>query len=174
MMIPRVSLAAAGLVLLGCNDFNDGKTRSIIESNPVRLDAEQVTLTQQQVDCGVKADLWDSPVQTNDRSVARLTDKGRALKFYEDVAVAEPGYRQPFVQVRGDFMLGVLEILNTTDGRDKYTKLVETKVGVKIDHPCFTTPLPIMGLKKGMFSQDANPILRFRLDNSWQLDRIVH
>ena len=34
--------------------------------------------------------------------------------------------------------------------------------------------LPIMGLKKGMFSQDANPILRFRLDNSWQLDRIVH
>ena len=89
-MIPRVSLAAAGLVLLGCNDFNDGKTRSIIESNPVRLDAEQVTLTQQQVDCGVKADLWDSPVQTNDRSVARLTDKGRALKFYEDVQKEDP------------------------------------------------------------------------------------
>jgi len=176
-MISRVSLSLAigfCAVLAGCGDFNDGKTRSIIEANPVKLDAEQVVLTEAQVGCGVDKELWDPPAQAGSRTTAHLTQNGKDLKFDDDVSVKEAGYRSPYVQVRGTFPLSVIEISNTRDGSDNNTKFVETKIGIKIDHACFPDPLPVMGLKKGQFSEDFSPVLEFRYDGGWQLDKIVH
>ena len=160
----------------GClSDFNDGRTHNIIEANPVRLDAEQVMLTVSQVDCGVQNELWEAPHQLNEGTArASLLAAGRALKFDDDVSVAEPGYRQPYVQIRGEFPLGVIEILNSRDGPEKETKLVDVRVGPKIDHPCFPGPLPMLGLRKGRFSEDYPPVILFRLDNGWQLEKFVH
>jgi hypothetical protein len=166
------------IALAGCNgtDFNDGRVRGVVEANPVRIDAEQVTLSYAQVDCGIKNDLWDppGPASEGSRSTARLTAQGRALNFADDVSIGEPGYKQPYAQVRGNLPLAILDVVNTKDGREKFTKLAEVKVGVKIDHACFPTPLPIMGLRKGGFTPDANPVLSFRLDNGWQLENFVH
>jgi hypothetical protein len=173
---PVAGLALAlSFLLAGCNDFNEGKTRNIIEYSPVRLDAEQVMLNAPQLDCGVREELWDAPVQINEGVVrANLTARGRALKFDDDVSVAEPGYRHPFVQIRGEFPLGVIELINAKDGPEKDTKLVDLNVGVKIDHVCFPNPLPILGLRKGKFTDDAPPRILFRLDNGWQLEKFVH
>jgi hypothetical protein len=52
--------------------------------------------------------------------------------------------------------------------------LVEAKVGVKIDNACFPAPLPIMGLRKGQFTQDYSPVILLRLDGGWQMDKFVH
>ena len=178
MMKSRLLSGFAAVVCLsaaGCGEFNDGKTRNILEANPVRLDAEQVMLTYGQVNCGVQNELWDPPYTINEATQrANLTSAGRQLKFDDSVSVSEPGYRQPYVQVRGEFQLGVLDIINTKDGPDKDTKLVDIKVGVKIGHPCFPNPLPILGLRKGQFSEDYPPVLLFRLDRGWQLDKFVH
>jgi hypothetical protein len=39
---------------------------------------------------------------------------------------------------------------------------------------CFPNPLPIMGLRKGQFTEDYLPVLQFRYDNGWQLEKFVH
>ncbi len=169
------AVTGASLATIGCNDFNPGKTANIIEANPVKLDAEQVSLTRDQVDCGIQAELWGAPTPPNQgRSVCPLLPPGRALKFDDDVVYSENGYHSPYVQIRGTFPLGVLDITNTKDGPDKDTKLVEAKVGIKVDHACFPNPLPIMGLRKGQFTQDYPPVIQFRLDGGWQMDKFVH
>jgi hypothetical protein len=162
------------IVLAGCGDFNDGKTRNLIEAKPVRLDAEQVILKEQEVACGVENDLWETPSPAGSRSTARLTQKARDLKFDDDVSVKEAGYHSPYVQVRGMFPLSVIEIANTKDGPENDTKIVETRIGIKIDHSCFPDPLPIMGLRKGQFTEDYLPVLQFRYDGRWQLEKFVH
>ena len=106
--------------------------------------------------------------------MARLTAKGRALKFDDDVVVSEAGYHLPFVQVRGTFSLGVAEITSTKAGPQPETKLVETKVGIRIDDACFPAPLPLMGLRRGQFSQEFSPVALFYNDNGWQFDKFVH
>src|SRR5579872_407035 len=110
----RSALVATGvlcLVLSGCQstDFNDGKTKAIIEMYPVHLDSEQVMLSQGHVDCGVANELWEPVVQVSDtRSAARLLQNGRNLNFSDDVTY-EPEYKGPSIQVRGDFPLQVDE-----------------------------------------------------------------
>ena len=176
-MISRVLFGLAiglSILLAGCGDFNDGKTRNIIESKPVKLDAEQVVLSEQEVACGVDNELWDAPAAAGTRTTARLTQKARDLKFDDDVSVKEAGYHSPYVQVRGAFPLSVIEIANTKDGPENDTKIVETRIGIKIDHMCFPNPLPIMGLRKGQFTEDYLPVLQFRYDNGWQLEKFVH
>lgn len=171
-----------GIVLIcslgsvGClTDFNDGKTRNMIEATPVKLDAEQVMLGSGEINCGVQNELWGPGNPANQgRQVAPLLPAGRALKFDDDVVLSEPGYRSPYVQVRGTFPLGVIEIDGTKDGPEKDTKLVDLKVGVRIEHDCFPNPLPIMGLRKGQFTQDYNPVILFRLDGAWQMEKFVH
>jgi hypothetical protein len=165
------------MALSGCGsgEFDGGQARGAIEASPVKLDAEQVMLTQPQVDCGVQNDLWEPPSQLNPgRSVARLTAKGRALKFDDDVAATDPDYRLPHVQVRGEFALRVLGDPSIKDGPEKDTRLVEAKVGVRIDHSCFPAPLPMMGLKKGNFTPDATPVFLLRNDGGWRVDSLVH
>lgn len=166
------------LIAAGCGfgDFNEGRCRNSIEAAPVRLDGEQVILKSDQIDCGVHNDLWDAATyDPKELGVARLTAAGRALKFDDDIQINEVGNRQPYVQIRGEFPLQVLEILNIRDGDDVDLKLVEVRVGVVVQHSCFPQPLPLMGVRKGKFSQDMNPVIRLKQQgNSWFVDRFVH
>ena len=169
---------AAGVVLFcsACTqtDFPPEKAQSLVETGPIRLDAEQVSLTLEQVDCGVREDLWDPAVQLGERSVAHLTNAARALKFDDDVVVNEPGFNRPYVQVRGDFMaiLGDGPVIHD-DGQ--YGKKVEGKLSIKIDHQCFNEPLPVMGVRKGRFNQDVPPTLAYTLDGKgWHFDKLIH
>ena len=168
MMTCRMLLAlAAGLIVLcagcGLGSFNEGRCRNSIEASPVRLDGEH-------------NDLWDAAnLDTHEQGVARLQDAGRALHFDDDIQINQPGFRQPYAQIRGEFPLQVLEIVNIRDGEDENVKLVEVRVGIVVQHQCFPQPIPLMGVKKGKFSQDNNPIVRLKQTGStWLVDRLVH
>jgi hypothetical protein len=139
------------------------------------LDSEQATLTPQQLDCGVDKDLWEAPVRVSDRSVARLRQAARDLGFSDDVSVGEPGYLNPYAQVRGDFMVRVTAISDTKDGPGDGYKTVIGGMAVKIPHACFPDDLPLMGVRKGQFNP-GNPItMVFAFDNNdWRLDHLTH
>jgi hypothetical protein len=171
----RWFIVAATLTLAGCNptDFNYGKVKNIIEGSPVRLDAEYVMLSGQQIDCGVQNELWDAPTGMDElHKTAHLTQKARDLKFADDVILGE--LPRPYVQIRGDFNLAVIEITSDKDGPEPNTRLVQTKVGIVVPNACFPEALPLMGVRKGSFSQEHSPVLLFRLNGVWQLDHIVH
>jgi hypothetical protein len=166
-----------GLAATGCTqkEFQAEKAQSIMATGPIHLDAEQVTLTGQQLDCGTQNDLWDPPGKLmQERSSAHLLAAGRALQFDDDVVVAEPGYHQPYVQIRGDFMLQLADGPSIRDeGSDG--RLVEGKLMVIIPHMCFSDPLPILGVRKGRFSQEALPVMEFHLLNDgWHFTKLVH
>jgi len=145
---------------------------------PIHLDVEDVSLTGPQLDCGVQNDLWEQPgavdPSAGQRSVARLLDAGRALHFDDDVVVSEPGYRQAYVQLRGDFTVQLGSGMSVKDDGPDH-KLVEGKLGVTIPHMCFPDPLPMMGVKKGKFSEEANPVMEFSLQNDgWHFIKLDH
>ena len=173
----RLAQAFATVLLLstlGCasGGFGESKIRELLETKPLQLDAEQVSLTMAQLDCGVRSELWEPPaLGAGDRQVARLMEKGRAAKFTDDVIIT-PGVRYPAAQVRGEFSIAVIEVLNIKD--EKGGKLVEAKVGVYINNTCFNSPLTMMGIRRGDFSPDAAVQFRFLEEGGWHLDRIVH
>src|SRR5579883_564935 len=142
-------LTAALCVLTACGpgDFNYGKVGNLIQANPIRLDAEYVMLSPQQFQCGISEDLWDPPSDAGGHTVARLTQKGRDLKFADDVSVGD--MKQPYVQVRGEFSLSTLDVRSDREGPDKDSKLVDVMIGVPITHSCFQQPLPMLGVHKG-------------------------
>lgn len=182
MTISRPALAASwflAIVLSGCkasSDFNADVAKQAIESGPMKLEGEQVTFTDAQIQCGLQAEYWDPPVTiSDDHSHAALTAKGKNFKFNDDVMIRDPGSRVPFVQIRGDLPLQVDSIAAIKDGEDQYTKLVEAKVGVKIDDPCFQNPLPLMGVRHGNFSTDSPVVFHMHFDETgWHVDRVVH
>ncbi|HEY1760485.1 MAG TPA: hypothetical protein VGG72_34240 [Bryobacteraceae bacterium] len=142
---------------------------------PIHLDAEQVSLTGSQLDCGVQNELWEAPSPlVQERSISRILAAGQALHFDDDVVVAEPGYHQPYVQIRGDFVVGLADGPNIKDdGPDG--KLVDGKLLVTIPHMCFSDALPILGVRRGKFTQDVNPVLQFSLLNDgWHFMKLVH
>jgi hypothetical protein len=170
-----VLVTALLMALAGCGspgDFDHGKIVNVIQGNPVKLDAEYVMLSHPEFDCGVQNDLWEPASDNGGRSTARLTQKGRDLKFSDDVSIGD--MRKPYVQIRGDFSLGAVDITADHDGTEPGTKLADTKVGAIIQHTCFPNPLQIMGVRKGNFTQDNPPILLFRLRDGWQLEKFVH
>lgn len=181
MKISGLALPAATIVLAiwvaaleGCNsnEYSWGKVSGILQSSPVKLDAEYVMLSQGQFDCGVQNDLWEPASSNGARSTARLLQKGRDLKFSDDVSLGD--LRFPYVQIRGDFSLGAVAVSADHDGPEVGTKLVEAKVGAIVSHSCFPNPLQIMGVRKGAFTQDAPPMLLFHLSDNWQFDHFVH
>jgi hypothetical protein len=166
------------LVLVSCGnkeEFNGDVAKGILESNAVNLDGEQVTITGMQLDCGVQSDLWDAPAQVSQgRSTARLSAQGRQLNFSDDPAI-DADFRQPYVQVRGAFSLEVGDVQDVRDGEAAGTKLVAAKAGVKVQNPCFANALPIMGVKKGAFREDAPVAFLFRQkEDGWHLEKLVH
>ena len=173
---PRVAWAAvvAALSLAGCGGGGfDG--RSTLESRPVRLDGEQVTLDQTQLDCGTREDLWVISPLGDARSIARLTQKARDLQFGDDVQIGDPEIKVPYAQIRGSFPVAVLQ-MGTVRDDDAFTKSVEAKVGVRINHSCFQNPLPVlMGIRHGKFDGSTSPVFRFKLEgDSWTVDQVVH
>jgi hypothetical protein len=172
--------AVSGLCLafVACGnktDFDGGIAKAVLEANAVNLDGEQVTVSPMQLDCGVQSELWESPAQVSqDRSVARLTSKGRELNFSDDPAI-EPKFHLPYAQVRGAFSLAVDDVSGIRDGEAGGTKLVDAKAGIKLPHACFSSPLPIMGVKHGNFREDAPVSFLFRQGNDgWQFEKLVH
>jgi hypothetical protein len=171
-------LAAALTILAGCGDpsaFDEGIAKGVAEAEPFSLDSEQVSMNVQQVDCGASEDLWEAPSNSGERSLSRLEQKGRNLNLTDDVYSGDSGYPNPYTQVRGKFALQVDQVLSIKDGEDKDTKIVQAKVGVKINDPCFTTPLAIMGIRKGKYTPDLPVTLRYeRYDTGWHLVKILH
>ena len=171
-----VLLAGIGMFLAACgpNDFNYGKVHNLIEGTPLHLDAEYVMLTGSQVDCGVDGDLWDAPMETGARGhqIARLKQAGRDLKFSDDVSIGD--MNRPYIQIRGDLNLAVKDITSDKEGPEPNTRLVIASIGIPVQHKCFGDPLPLLGVKKGNFTQDVSPVLLFRYTNSWAMEQIVH
>jgi len=163
-------LLLACLALSGCGG-NGFDLNGLLEGRPVRLDGEQIVLNSTQVECGAQNDLWTVSPMGDDRSLGRLTQKGRDLQFGDDIQIVAPN---PYVQVRGLFSLKALQIGNITDS-DAFTKTVEAKVGVRIDHKCFQDNFPVlMGIRHGEFTASTNTVFRFKLENEWQFDQIIH
>lgn len=180
-LLALAAVLCLGFASTGCvqKEFPPEKAQGIIGTGgPYHLDAEQVSLTLGQVECGAQYDLWDPPpanLSNVQHANARLLQAGRDLHFDDDVVIAEPGIRSPYVQVRGDFMLQIpVDNMNIReDGPDG--RLVEGKLLVIIPHTCFPDPLPVLGVKKGRFSQDVLPVLQFHLDNDgWHFVKLVH
>ena len=157
------------------SDFDGEIARDILQAGPIKLDVEQVTITQMQLECGVQSELWDSPAQVSqDRAAARLTSKGRELNFTDD-PVIEPSFHQPYAQVRGAFLMQMEDPSSVRDGEEKGTKVVDAKVGIKIPHACFPNPLPLMGVKRGNFREDTPPSFLFRLSgDGWHFEKLMH
>jgi len=177
----RLHISLAIVVLLsivsaGCSgkDFNEDKAREIVESQPVRLDGEQASLNNAQIDCGVRSDLWEAPVEASPgHTSAHLLQAGRDLKFSDDV-LSDPAFQHSYVQVKGDLALQVSSIVGTKDAPDDM-KIGEFRVGVKIPHACFPNPLPLMGVKKGLFREDVPVAFRFKLaEDGWHMDQLLH
>jgi hypothetical protein len=174
MIRPLGLLAMLGvLACTGCNrDFDDGAAMTLLNQQPVKLDSEQVVLNEGQLECGVQQELWESPVPSGDRRVARLLQAARDLKFFDDVMVEKTGIGS--AQIRGDITLEIIPGFQTKD-TEQGVKIVSGHVGAIIKHACFASSLPLMGVRKGEFSADAPVQVRFVQEGSdWKFDRLVH
>src|ERR1700722_1823736 len=156
--IVLASIATLTLWLSACAtpDFDEGAIKGQLEGAPQNLSGEQVTLTDQQLECGAKNELWDPP----NGNVARLKQKGRDLKFSDDVRLNDPDIHRPYIQVSGSFPVAVSDVskLRAENGY----KLADVRLGITITNDCFTTPLPLMGVRKGKFTPEAPVVFRFQ------------
>lgn len=172
-MLRILAIFPAFLLLAACGG-NAFSPNGALESRPVQLDGEQVVLDQVQVDCGTREDLWMLAPLGDGRAVGRLTPKGRALQFSDDVQIADPNVGVPYVQIRGSFPVKVSQVSSIRD-EDQFTKVAEVKATVAINHSCFqANPPSLMGIRHGQFDPSASPVFRFKLDGEWMVDRIVH
>lgn len=183
METSRAALAVTlclAVALCGCrpsSDFNEDVARGSIEYGKMNLEGEQVTLTDSQIQCGVQSELWDPPTTLSpDHTTSHLTSKARDLKFNDDVIIRDPNSKVAYVQIRGEFPLQTDSITSVKDGEDQNSKLVEAKVSVKIDNPCFQNPLPMMGVRHGNFSADSPVVFHMHFDENigWRVDKLVH
>jgi hypothetical protein len=167
-----VAVACLSLAACGTGGFN---STAALESQPLRLDNEQVVLDQGQLDCGAREDLWNVAQLGEGRAVARLTQKGRDLQFSDDVQIGDANIGVPYAQIHGSFGVRVLQMVSARDD-DPATKTIEAKVGIKFDHKCFQDPWPVlMGVRHGQFTPSANPMFRFTLDGEqWPFDKVIH
>jgi len=166
-----VSIAILTLWLSACAtpDFDEGAIKSQLEGGPQNLSGEQVTLTDAQLECGAKNELWDSP----NGNVARLEQKGRDLKFSDDVRLNDPEIHRPYIQISGAFPVAVSDVSKLRD--EGGYKLADVRLGITITNDCFTTPLPLMGVRKGKFTPEAPVVFRFQgSGKEWTLDKLVH
>jgi len=183
MQTSRAALSVAvclAVILCGCkpsSEFNEDTAKGAIEAAKMKLEGEQVTLSDSQIQCGVQSELWDPPTSLSpDHTTAHLTSKARDLKFNDDVIIKDPSSRVAYVQVRGEFSLQADSIVAIKDGEDKNAKVVEAKASIKIDNPCFQGALPLMGVRHGNFSADSPVVFHIHFDenNGWHVDKLVH
>jgi hypothetical protein len=169
LLISIAILTVAGLSGCSAPGFDSDAVKGMLESTPLDLSNEQVTINDSQLDCGTKNDLWDPP----NGNVARLTQKGRGLKFTDDIRLNDPEIHQPYTQVNGKFSVQVADVSKIRDTEGG--KLADVKLGIVIAHECFTTPLPLMGIRRGKFTPDAAVVFRFRgSDKEFTFDKLMH
>ena len=166
-------IAALCLVLSGCAEegFGNETVAQILQTGKIRIEGEQVILTQAQLDCGTREELW-TPESTGARSIARLSAQASALGFADNLQIGDRSVPAS-VQVRGEFPLQVLKVLTIKD-KDASTKIAEAKVGIKVKHSCLAGALPLMGIKRGDFSADAAPRFQIGGGPQWAFERILH
>src|SRR5260370_10999428 len=176
LLISMAVVVALSMLSASCvgTDFDEEKAKNIVEGKAFKLEGEQVSLTPDQVECGVRAELWEPRAETSPgHSSCHLTQQGRDFKFSDDV-ITEPNFRLSYAQVKGEFALqgfSLVGVKNAPDGM----KTGEFKVGATIHHPCFSRPLLIMGVKKGVFREDAPVVFRFQLTpDGWAMDHLLH
>jgi len=166
-----LGIAILTLFLSACGtpDFDEGAVKGQLEGTPQNLSNEQVTLNESQLDCGTRNEYWEPP----NGNVARLLQKGRDLKFTDDVRLNDPEIHSAYIQVSGTFPVSVTDVSKLRD--DKGYKLADVKLGIVISNECFTSPLPLMGVRKGKFSPDAPVVFRFQgSGKEWSLDKLMH
>jgi len=169
-------LGALMTLLAGCtNDFDSGAVANGVAQRELQLDSEQVALSPSQVACGVQSELWDAgSAGLLEQTVYRLTPKARELNFSDDIYVNDPAFPSAYTQLRGKFKLQSGSMVNAT-AESPSQKLVQVQLGVRINHPCFTTPLPIMGIKKGKFTSEVAPLIRFEnTADGWYPTELAH
>src|ERR1019366_9875757 len=149
-------LAVAGLSSCSTPGFDSDAVKGMLESTPLELSNEQVVISDAQLECGTKNELWDPP----NGNVARLTQKGRDLHFTDDIRLNDPEIHVPYTQVNGKFPVQVADsskIRDTPGG-----KLADVRLGIMVAHECFTSPLPLMGIRRGKFTPEAPVVFRFK------------
>ncbi len=150
------------------------KAQALIADRPLHLDAEQLSLTGPQVDCGVKEELWEPATSVGEHTSCRLLPAGRALNFDDDVILNEPGYHHAYIQVRGDFP-ATLADGSEIKAPEQDVRTATGKLVITINHLRFSEALPLMGVRKGKFSDDTPPTMRFELlQDGWHYDTLVH
>jgi hypothetical protein len=159
------------LWMCGCSapSFDSDAVKGMLENTPLELSNEQVAINESQMDCGVRDELWDPP----NGNMARLTQKGRELKFTDDIRLNDPEIHAPYTQVNGKFSVQVADVsrIRDTDGG----KLADVRLGIMISQECFTSPLPLMGIRRGKFSPDAAVVFRFKgSDKEFTFDKLMH
>ena len=162
------------LALAGCTNgpLDDSRVRYLLESGTIPLNGEEVMINQAQLECGTQSELWEIQSLGPGLSVGRLLPRGRELKFDDDVQLNDMRYA--YTQLRGDFSVAMFEVQTIRD-ENPTTKIVDAKVGVRINHTCFNNPLMLMGVRHGKFTQDFLPRFQFRqTGEDWQYDSIVH
>ena len=172
------TLAALALLLFmtACShDLDENTIRPRAEGKQFQLDSEQVSLSFDQLNCGIKNELWETAsAEGGQQARYRLTQKARDLQFSDDIYPNGSGYPTPYAQVRGKFYLQIRQVVGITDGGDG-AKLIQAKLGVKIPHECFTAPLPLMAVHKGTFTPDLAPTLKYEnTEDGWQPTELVH
>lgn len=175
-VIPILIALVLCLLVTACGHDFDGEAIRAGTEKPVQLDREQVSMSYDQVLCGVKNELWegDSAEMGQPQTSYRLTQKGRDLLFSDDVYPNGAGYLTPYTQVRGKCSLQLGQVVAISNGNDG-GKLVQAKLAVRIPHACFAAALPIMGVRKGKFAPDVAPILKYEEDeNGWLPTELVH
>ncbi len=170
MRLLLIAILTLGLAGCGSSDFDSDAAKAQLEGTPQKLSNEQVTLSDSQVDCGAKSELWDPP----NGNVARLEQKGRDLKFTDDVRLNDPEIRVPYIQVSGTFPVQVSDVSKLREAGTGF-KLADVRMGIVIAHECFAAPLPVMGVKKGKFTPEAPVVFRFQgAGKEWSLDKLMH
>jgi len=180
----RTALAAfcaVGLisVLTGCARDNanvalDAGRVTATSGQPVKFESEQVSVTYDQVNCGVKNGLFEEPSASSGRKIAALTERARQLGFTDDVSIEETGHERPYTQVRGTFPVVFRQVVNIAD-EPKGAKRVEAWAGLKIDHFCFPGPLQIMGVRRGALTEAWPAAFEFaKNEEGWHLIQILH
>jgi len=174
-LFPVASLLLSGLFLTGCDSgvFDEVAAQGVIEATKLQLSGEQVLVTPDQVLCGEKKGLWTVDQIDGGGAIGRLTEAGRALDFGDDLRMGDHKFSNPYIQLHGYFNVKIQKSGKLTD-ENADVKILEAKTGVLVKHECFEKPLPLLGIDRGDFSEDAAPRIRLRQHNGWTADQVLH